>query len=109
MLGGGFNFNDPARQRNSRLNRVGEPLAYPFTNHEPVDHDRDRMFELAVEFDLLVEHPQLPVNLDARVAIGAKPFKELPVFALAVPDQRRHHEQPRRLRQFSDLIDDLVG
>ena len=66
------------------------------------------MLELAVKLNLLVEHPQLAVNLDARVAVGAQTFEELSVLALAVTNQRRHHEQPCAFRQLGHLIDDLI-
>ena len=67
------------------------------------------MLELTVKLDLLVEHPQLAVNLDARVTVGAEPFEKLSVLALAVTNQRRHHEQPRAFRQLGYLIDYLLG
>ena len=68
---------------------------------EAVDHDRDVVLVLLVELDLLVEHPQLAVDLDAREALGAQLLEQLAVLALAAADDRREDHEARRPRRSS--------
>ena len=86
----------------SRLRRSGRI-------DQPVDHDRDVVLVLLVEDDLLLEQPQLAVDLHAREALGAQLLELLAVLALAAADDRRQDHEPRALLQAHDLVDDLLG
>ena len=99
----------PSARGHGRLDRVGEPLAQVRPHHQPVDHHRDVVLELLVERDLLLEPPQLAVDLHAREALGAQLLEELPVLALAAADDRREHHELRALLERHHLVDDLLG
>ena len=57
-------------ERGRGLDRLREPLAQIRLHHEPVDDDLDRVLELLVEDDLLLEQPLLAVDLDPREAVA---------------------------------------
>ena len=76
--------------------------------HEPVDHDLDRVLELLVEHDLVLEQPLLAVDLDAREAVATELLEHVAELALAVAHDRRVDREARSLRQREDLLDDLV-
>jgi hypothetical protein len=65
---------------------------------EAVDHHRDVVLELLVEDGRVVEHPQLAVDLHARVAVRPQLLEELAVLALAPADHRRHDHEAARPR-----------
>src|SRR6202012_4529845 len=62
-----------------------------------------------VEHDLLIETPQLAVDLDAPEALGPQLLELLAVLALAPADDRGHHHEARPLRELHHLVDDLLG
>ena len=76
--------------------------------HEPVDHDLDRVLELLVEHDLVLEQPLLAVDLDAREAVAPELLEHVAELALAVAHDRSVDGEARSLRQREDLLDDLV-
>ena len=88
--------------------RLREPLPQVGLHHEAVDHDLDRVLELLVEGDLLLEQPLLAVDLDAREAVAAELVEHVAELALAAADDRRVDREPRALRQREHLLDDLV-
>ena len=53
-------------------------------HHEPVDDDLDRVLELLVEDDLLLEEALLAVDLHAREPVTAQLLEDVLVLALAV-------------------------
>ena len=85
-----------------------EPLAEVGLHHEPVDDDLDRVLELLVELDLLVEDALLAVHLHAREALAAQLLEQVLVLALAVADDRRVDGEPRPLGQAQHLVDDRL-
>ena len=92
-----------------RLDRVGQARSQPVLHDEPVDHHRDRVAHLLVEVDRLLEQAVLAVDLDAREAVGAELFEEIPVLALAGAHHGRIDREPRALRERQHLLDDLLG
>ena len=90
-----LDLEDPVRQRDRRLDRVGQPLARVRPHDQPVDDHRDVVLELLVEDDLLLEQPQLAVDLHAREALRAQLLELLAVLALAPAHDRRHDHEPR--------------
>ena len=105
----GLDLDHAVGQRDRRLDRVGQALAHVAAHDEPVDDDRDVVLVLLVELDLLLEHPQLAVDLRAREALGAQLLEHLAVLALAPAHDRRQDHEARALRQLHDLVDDLLG
>ena len=75
---------------------------------EPVDDHLDRVLELLVELDLLVELALLAVDLHAREALAAELLEQVAVLALAVADDRRVHGELRALGQPEHLVDDRL-
>ena len=75
---------------------------------QPVDHHLDRVLELLVERDLLVQVPQLAVDPHPHESrlLGAR--QQLLVLALAIANQGRQQHQARPLRQVVELVDDLL-
>ena len=80
--------HEPVGERECGLDRVGDPVAEIRLHHEAVDDDLDRVLELLVERDLLVEETLLAVDLDAREALVAKALEEVSVLALPIADDR---------------------
>ena len=91
--------DEPVRERDGRLDRLREPRAQVRLHDQPVDHDLDRVLELLVEDDLLLEHPELAVDLHAREPVGAELLEDVLVLALAVADDRRVDRELRSLRR----------
>ena len=104
-----LDLDDPVGQAHRRLDRVGQALARPpgFID-EAVDDDGDVVLELLVEDDLLLEHPQLAVDLHAREAVAPQLVEQLAVLALAPAHDRREHHEPRAVLELHDLVDDLL-
>ncbi len=90
------------------LDRLGQARAQVGLHHEPVDHDLDRVLELLVEDDLVLEQALLAVDLHAREPFCPQLLEHVLVLALAVADDRRVHGEPRPLRQPEDLVDDRL-
>ena len=100
--------DEPFRQRDRRLDRLRQPRSQVRLHHEPVDDDLDRVLELLVEDDLLLEHPHLAVDLHAREPVGAQLLEDVLVLALAVADDRRVDRELRPFRQPQHLVDDRL-
>ena len=90
--------DEPLGERRRRLDRLRQPLAQVGLQHEPVDDDLDRVLELLVEDDLLLEQALLAVDLDAREAVAAELLEHVAELALAVAHDRRVDGEPRPLR-----------
>src|SRR5207342_3194617 len=78
----------PLGERRGRLDRLGEALSEVVLEHEPVDDDLDRVLELLVEHDLVLEQPLLAVDLDAREAVATELLEHVAELALAVAHDR---------------------
>ena len=100
--------DEPVGELERRLDRVRQPVAQVVLHHEPVDDDLDRVLELLVELDLLVEVARLAVHLHAREALAAQLLEEVLVLALAVADDRRVDRELRLLGQAQHLVDDRL-
>ena len=100
--------DEALRERRRRLDRLREPLPEVRLHHEPVDDDLDRVLELLVEDDLLLEQPLLAVDLHAREAVAAELLENVLELALAVARDRRVDREPRPLVEPQHLLDDLV-
>ena len=100
--------DEPVGERGGGLDRLGQALPEVGLEHEPVDDDLDRVLELLVEDDLLLEQPLLAVDLDAGEAVAAELLEHVAELALAVAHDRRVDGEARPLREREDLLDDLV-
>ncbi len=67
------------------------------------------MLVALVQDDRFLEHADAPIDLHAREAVRAQLLQELPVLALAAPDDRGEHHEARPLGQAHRLVDDLLG
>jgi hypothetical protein len=90
------------------LGRLEEARPEVGLHAQPVDHNLDRVLELLVEQDLLVEQALLPVHLHPREAVAAELLEEVPVLALPVADDGCVDREPRPLRELENLIDDRL-
>ena len=88
------------------LDRLREARPEVGLHHEAVDDDLDRVLELLVELDRLLEQPLLAVDLHAREAVGAQLLEDVLVLALAVADDRRVDRELRALGEPQHLVDD---
>jgi hypothetical protein len=110
---GGFvadelDFDEPGGEAGGGLDRLGEAAAQVRLHHQPVDDDREVVFVLLVEDDLLVEAAQLAVDQDPRVALEAELLEQFPVLAFAPAHDGRHHHEFRRLLEGHQPVDDLL-
>src|SRR6185369_13126999 len=96
------------RELGRSLDRLREPRAQVGLHHEPVDDDLDRVLELLVEDDLVLEQALLAVDLHAREALGAELLEDVLVLALAVADDGRVDREPSALGELQDLVDDRL-
>jgi hypothetical protein len=83
-------------------------VAEVWLQREAIDHDLDRVLELLVELDLVLEQSLLAVDLDTREPLAAQPLEQVPVLALAIADDRRVHGELRPLGEPKHLVDDLL-
>ncbi len=100
--------DEPLRETGRRLDRLRQPRAQIGLHHEAVDDDLDRVLELLVERDLLLEQPLLPVDLDAREAVGTELLEDVLELALAIAHDRRVDSELRPLLEAQNLVDDRV-
>jgi hypothetical protein len=100
--------DEPLGERGRGLDRLGQTQSQVRLHDEPVDDDLDRVLELLVEDDLLLEQPLLAVDLHAREAVAAHLLEDVLELALAVADDRRVHREPCPLVEPKHLLDDLV-
>src|SRR5208282_3834398 len=88
--------------------RVGKALFDSAANREPVDYHLDRVALVLVERDLLAQLANRAVDLDPHEAGAPQLAHLLPIFALAIADDRREHVDSRPLGPTHDPIDDLL-
>ena len=100
--------DEPFRERRRRLDRLRQPLPEVGLHHEAVDDDLDRVLELLVEDDLLLEQSLLPVDLDAGEAVAPQLLEHVAELALPAAHDRRVDRELRPLGQREHLLDDLV-
>ena len=100
--------DEPFGERGRRLDRLRQPLPKVCLHHEPVDHHLDRVLELLVELDRLLEQPLLAVHLHAREAVAPQLLEHVLVLALPVADDRRVDREARARLEREHLLDDLV-
>src|SRR5207249_8893157 len=86
------------RKLRRRLDRLRQARPQIRLHRQPVDDDLDRVLELLVERDLLLEEPLLAVDLDPREALAPKLLEDVLVLALTVPHDRRVHGELRAVR-----------
>ena len=103
-----LDFDQAGGETGSGLDRLGEPPPQIGLHHQAIDDDRDVVFELLVEDDLLVEAAQLSVDLDPRVTLQAELLEELAVLALAAAHHGRRDHEFRPLLQGHQPVDDLL-
>ncbi len=103
-----LDFDQAGGEPGGGLDRLGEAAAQVGLHHQPVDDDRDVVFVLLVEHDLLVEPAQLAVDFDPRVALEAELLEQLAVLAFAAADDRRHDHEFGPLLERHQPVDDLL-
>ncbi len=103
-----LDFDQPGGDPRRGLHRLREAAPQLRFHHQPVDHDRDVVFELFVEDDVLVEAAQLAVDLGPRVALEPHLLEQFPVFAFAPADDRRHHHEFLAVLDRHQPVDDLL-
>ena len=91
--------DEPFGERRSRLDRLRQPLAEVRLEHEPVDDDLDRVLELLVEDDLVLEQALLAVDLDPREPVAPQLLEHVPKLALAIAHDRRVDGEAGPLRE----------
>ena len=99
---------EPVRQPEGRLEGLGEPALHSLLAHQSIDDDLDRVLEVPVELDVLREVPDVAVDPGPAETVLGQVLEQLLVFAFTTPDDRRQHLKPGALRQFENLIDDLL-
>ena len=90
------------------LDRLGEAAPQVRFHHQAVDDDRDVVFVLLVEDDLLVEAAHLAVDHRPRVALEPHLLEQFPVLAFAAADDRRHDHEFGPLLEGHQPVDDLL-
>ena len=83
-------FGDATREVERRLDRVGEPALDPFAQDKTVDDNGDvvRLIALELEFVLLVEIDELPVDDGTDEPLAGEVGKQGVVGALSALDDR---------------------
>ena len=100
--------DEPVREGDRGLDRLRQPGAQVRLHDQPVDDDLDRVLELLVEDDLVLEHADLSVDLHAREPVCAQLLEDVLVLALAVADDRRVDRELRALLEPQHLVDDRL-
>ena len=103
-----LDFDQARGEPGGGLDRLREAAPQLRFHHQAVDHDRDVVFELLVEDDVLVEAAQLAVDLGPRVALEPHLLEQFAVFAFAPADDRRHHHEFLAVLQHHQPVDDLL-
>ena len=103
-----LDLDQPVRECDRGLDRVGQALAHVVAHDQAVDHDRDVVLVALVEHDRFLEQADAVVDPHAREAFGAQLLELLAVLALAPAHDRRHHHEARAVRQLHHLVDDLL-
>ena len=78
----------PSASDGRGLDRLRQALPEVRLHHQPVDDDLDRVLELLVEDELLLEQPLLAVDLHAGEAVAAQLLEDVLELALAVAHDR---------------------
>ena len=100
--------DQPLRQPQRRLHRVGEALADALADDEPVDDDLDVVLEALVEGRGVVEALGGAVDAHPVEAASAQLAEELGVLTLAAPHHRGENLEASTLGQGADLVHDLL-
>ena len=100
--------DQPLRQPQRRLHRVGEALANALADDEPVDDDLDVVLEALVEGRGVVEALGGAVDAHPVEAASAQLTEELGVLALAAAYHGGEDLEASALGQGADLVDDLL-
>ena len=100
--------DQPLRQPQRRLHRVGEALANALADDEPVDDDLDVVLEALVEGRGVVEALGGAVDAHPVEAASAQLTEELGVLALAAAHHGGEDLEASALGQGADLVDDLL-
>ncbi len=103
-----LDFDQARGEAGGGLDRLREAAAQVRFHHQAVDDDRDVVFVLLVEDDLLVEAAQLAVDLDPRVALEPHLLEQFPVLAFAAADDRGHDHEFGPLLEGHQPVDDLL-
>ena len=103
-----LDLDQPGGEPGGGLDRLREAPAQVRFHHQPVDDDRDVVFVLLVEDDLLVEPAQLAVDLGPRVALEPHLLEQFPVLAFAPAHDRRHHHEFGPVLDRHQPVDDLL-
>ena len=100
--------DEPVCELRRRLDRLRKPCAQVGLHRQPVDHDLDRVLELLVERDLVLEQVLHAVDLHTREALVPQLLEDVLVLALAVAHDGRVDGELRSFGQLQDLIDDRL-
>ena len=100
--------DEPVGELSGGLHRLGEPRAQVRLEHEAVDDDLDRVLELLVELDRILEQLHFAVDLHAREAFGPQLLEQILELALPVAHDRRIDGELRALGELEDLVDDRL-
>ena len=102
-------LDEPVRELDRGLDRVGEPLAQVVLHDEAVDHDRDVVLELLVERRRVLDQVRLAVDADAREPLAAQVLEHVLELALAPAHDGGVDREARAGGQREHLVDDLLG
>src|SRR5205807_9463967 len=100
--------DEAVRELRRGLHRLREPRAQIRLHRQAVHDHFDRVLELLVEGDLLLEEAELAVDLYAGEALVSELFEDVLVLPLPVADDRGVDGEPRPVRELQDLVDDRL-
>ena len=103
-----FGEDPPLGQAEGGFHRVGEALADAFLDHEAVHDHFDGVLELLAELGRIAQLDQLVIDPGPRVALGGEFLEQFDEFALAAADHGGQDLEAGALRQFQQLVDDLL-
>jgi len=100
--------DEPARDRQGELHRVGQALADTVLDAQPIDVDVQVVLAPPVERDVVPQIARLPVDADPDEPFAPEPG-ELLLERPPAPSHRRGEDgEPRALREGEDPIDHLL-
>ena len=102
-------FDDPLRQLERRLERIGETAPIVGLHGEPVDDDRDRVVLPPIELRRRRDFDQLAVDVRADESLPAHVLEQLAKLAFASLHERRADLEPRTRRPREHDVGDLHG
>ena len=97
------------RELGGLLHALRDAAERVLAHDDAVDDDLDRVLDVLLELDLLVELADLAVHAHAAEALALEVLEELGVLALAAEDHGCEHEGAAALGVREDLIGHLVG